>query len=58
MPANLEQAFFEQASQQYHEIINTLSSEDSQEWEHGELERYINEYGTEVLRLLFQGHLD
>ncbi len=58
MPANLEQAFFEQASQHYHEIINTLSSEDSQEWEHGELERYINEYGTELLRRLFQGHLD
>ncbi|MDJ0650108.1 MAG: ISKra4 family transposase, partial [Xenococcaceae cyanobacterium MO_188.B19] len=33
-------------------------AEDTQGWEHGEVERYINEDGTELLRRLFQGHLD
>ncbi len=37
---------------------STLSAEDSQGWEHGDVERYINEDGTELLRRLFQGHLD
>ncbi len=37
---------------------STLSASSSQGWEHGEVERYINSDGTELLRRLFQGHLD
>ena len=55
---SLEQEYFEQAHEQYHQLIKTLSAEDTQEWEHGEVERYINECGTELLRRLLQSHLD
>ncbi len=58
MSSTIEQKTFEQAYEQYQELIKTLSSEDAQDWEHGEIERYINEYGTELLRRLLQGHLD
>jgi hypothetical protein len=58
MASSLEQDFFQQAYEQYDEIVNILSAEESQSWEHGEIERYINERGTELLRRLFQGHLD
>ncbi len=37
---------------------STLSASSSQGWEHGEVERYIKEDGTELLRRLFQSHLD
>lgn len=58
MPTSLEQDYFKQAHEQYHQLIKSLSAEDTQGWDHGELERYINESGTELLRRLFQGHLD
>lgn len=58
MPRSDEQDYFQQAHEQYHQLIKTLSAEPSQGWEHGEVERYINEGGTELLRRLFQGHLD
>ncbi len=58
MPTSLEQDYFQQAHEQYHQLINTLTAESTQGWEHGEVERYINEDGTELLRRLFQGHLD
>ena len=58
MPTSIEQDYFEQAHEQYHQLIKTLSAEDSQGWEHGDVERYINEDDTELLRRLFQGHLD
>ncbi len=58
MPTSLEQDYFEQAHEQYQQLIKTLSAEDSQGWEHGEVERYINQSGTELLRRLLQGHLD
>ncbi len=58
MPTFLEQDYFQQAHEQYHQLINTLTAEPSQGWEHGEVERYINESGRELLRRLFQGHLD
>lgn len=51
-------SFFEQASQQFNDLVVSLSSAASQRWEHGELERHINQSGTELLRRLFQGHLD
>ena len=55
---SIEQDYFRAAHEQYHQLIKTLSAEDSQGWEHGDVERYINEDGTELLRRLFQGHLD
>ena len=58
MPTSLEQDYFEPAHQQYHQLIETLSTEDTQGWDHGEVERYINQSGTELLRGLLQGHLD
>ncbi|MDJ0571698.1 MAG: ISKra4 family transposase [Pleurocapsa sp. MO_192.B19] len=58
MPTSEEQDYFKPAHEQYHQLIKTLSASDSQGWEHGEVERYINEDGTELLRRLFQSHLD
>jgi hypothetical protein len=58
MPTSLEQDFFQQAHEQYNQLIQTLSAEETQGWEHGELEKYINQCGTELLRRLLQGHLD
>ena len=58
MTIPLEATFFDQAQEQFNQIVKTLSSSESQGWEHGELERYIQDSGTEVLRRLFQGHLD
>lgn len=58
MSISLEQDYFNQAHEQYRKLINSLSAKDTQEWEHGEVEKYINECGTELLRRLLQGHLD
>ena len=58
MPPVLEQGFFQPAYAQYCEVVETLSAAESGAWEHGEVERYINESGRELLRRLFQGHLD
>ncbi|MDJ0572554.1 MAG: ISKra4 family transposase [Pleurocapsa sp. MO_192.B19] len=58
MPTSDEQDYFRAAHEQYHQLIKTLSADSSQGWEHGEVERYINSDGTELLRRLFQGHLD
>lgn len=49
---------FEPAYAQYCQLVEQLSGEASQGWEHGELEEYLDEQGTELLRRLFQGHLD
>ena len=58
MPKSIEEDYFQQAHEHYHQLINTLSEEESQSWEHGEVENYINKEGTELLRRLLQGHLD
>jgi hypothetical protein len=58
MPKSIEEDYFQQAHEQYHQLINTLREEDSQDWEHGEVESYINKEGTELLRRLLQSHLD
>ena len=46
MPTALEQNYFKTAHEQFHQLIKTLSADDSQGWEHGEVERY-----TEILHL-------
>ena len=54
----LEEDFFKLANEQYAELVNSLSAEDAQAWEHGEVESYITVFGTELMRRLFQSHLD
>lgn len=51
-------SFFAQAQEQFNQLVETLSSEESQGWEHGDLERHLHRNGTEVLRCLLQGHLN
>ncbi len=58
MPTSEKPDYFKQAHEQYQQLIKTLTASSSQGWEHGEVERYINEDGTELLRRLFQSHLD
>jgi hypothetical protein len=59
MASALEQDVFQSADEQYAEIVTTLSAKESQSWEHnGEIERYIHQQGTELLRRLLQAHLD
>ena len=54
MPRSLEEDYFEKAHEQYQQLIKTLREEETQEWEHGEIESYINKSGTELLRRLLQ----
>ena len=54
----IEQDLFKLAHEQYQLLVSTLSSIESQTWEHGEVETWLEEAGTELLRRLFQGHLD
>ncbi len=58
MPADPAPDYFTSAYDQYCELVSTLSSPESQGWEHGEVERNINTFGTELLRRLFQGYLE
>jgi hypothetical protein len=51
-------SMFELAYEQYAELVITLISQESQKLEHGEVESIIMVEGTELLRRLFQGHLD
>ena len=39
-------------------IVQTLSVDKSVRWDHGELEQWLQKTGTELLRLLYQSHLD
>ena len=56
--SNLEETFFEFADQQYAELVNSLRAEETQSWEHSEVESHINQVGTELMRRLFQGYLE
>ena len=58
MAKSLEEDYFQQAHEQYQQLIETLTEEQTQGWEHGEIESYINNSGTELLRRMLQGHLD
>jgi hypothetical protein len=53
-----EASMFELAYEQYTNLVITLSSQVNQKLEHGEVESIIMIEGTELLRRLFQGHLD
>jgi hypothetical protein len=46
------------ADEQYASLVERLRSTESQESEHGEIEQIIGQEGIELLRCLFQSHLD
>ncbi len=50
--------FFKLANEQYVSLVNSLKAEEAQSWEHGEVESHITILGTELMRRLFQAHLD
>ena len=54
----VNESFFDCALQQYQFIVQTLSEDKSVRWDHGELEQWLQKTGTELLRLLYQSHLD
>jgi hypothetical protein len=54
----IEQDVFEDANIQYEKLLNHLCSQESQTLEHGEVESWLHQEGTELLRRLLQGHLD
>ena len=49
---------FDSADKQYQFIVQTLSEDESVRWDHGELEQWCQKTGTELLRILYQCHLD
>jgi hypothetical protein len=49
---------FQFADEQYAHLVQRLRSSESQALEHGEVEQMIWREGTELLRRLFQSHLD
>lgn len=49
---------FEIADEQYELLKTSLSSGKFQSMEHGEIETFVQQEGTELLRLLIQSHLD
>lgn len=49
---------FKFSDEQYASLVERLRSTESQELEHGEVEQIIWQEGTELLRRLFQSHLD
>ena len=55
---NNRKSLFDAADQQYQFIVQTLSEDESARWEHGEIEQWLQQTGTELLRRLYQSHLD
>ncbi len=51
-------SFFSDAQEQLDQLIKQLQSEDHAESEHGDIEKFINQEGQEILRRLLQGWLD
>ncbi len=49
---------FALADAHYASLVSRLQTKATQGLEHGEVEQMINKDGTELLRLLFQSHLD
>lgn len=54
----IEQTVFTLANEQYEILLNTIRSPEYQALEHGDVEQFVHQEGTELLRRLFQGHLD
>ena len=53
-----ELSFYSCAQEQLEHMIAYLDSPTGDDCEHGEIEKYINEQGYELLRRLLQGYLD
>jgi len=51
-------SFFSDASEQLNAMVDHLSSAPPLNQEHGDIEKYIQQEGHELLRRLLQGHLD
>ena len=51
-------SLFDLADEQYQFILQTLSDSESRQWDHGEIEQWLQRTGTELLRRLYQCHLD
>lgn len=49
---------FADSQRYFQQFVDRLSSADTMRMTHGELERYMERDGFELLRLLFQDHLD
>jgi hypothetical protein len=56
--SSIEQTVFTLANEQYETLLTTIRSAEYQSLEHGEVEQFIHQEGIELLRRLFQGHLD
>jgi hypothetical protein len=56
--SSIEQTVFTLANEQYETLLTTIRSAEYQSLEHGEVEQFVHQEGTELLRRLFQGHLD
>jgi len=54
----IEQQVFKAANIQYEKLVNHLRCQESQTLEHGEMESWLHQEGTELLRHLLQGYLD
>jgi hypothetical protein len=54
----IEQDAFKLANEQYEILLTTIRSPEYQSLEHGDVEQFVHQEGTELLRRLFQGHLD
>jgi hypothetical protein len=54
----IEQDVFKLANEQYEILLTTIRSPEYQSLEHGDVEQFVHQAGTELLRRLFQGHLD
>ena len=55
---NNPKSFFTLADEQYQFILQTLGDSQSRQWDHGEIEQWLQHTGTELLRRLYQCHLD
>lgn len=55
---HIKSTAFSEANDLFKKLETTLHSKGMVKAEHGEIENYIKKEGYEVMRLLFQGHLD
>src|SRR5919106_2455250 len=49
---------FSPAFEQFSDVVTQLRSDESRQLEHGQVEQLLEKEGRELLRRLFQGHLD
>ena len=56
--ARLKSTAFSEADDLFKSIKDSLNSKELEGAEHGEIEMFIKKEGFEVMRLLFQGHMD